>query len=217
MILAIEVSSRRGSVALFDGARVIAIQTWDEPAARHTQLQPAVARVMEETGQTWNHVRAVAAGRGPGMFSGVRAGLMTAQMLALPGALPVLAVSSGEALAMALAREAEGHPLIIAGDARRGSIWFAEFHGHGDSVRKHRDWTLVPAAEFTHHLPGGACIASPDWARLAAACGPRDSRFHWIEEDRYPHAEQVARWAWRQLKAGLPGESTEPLYLHPPV
>lgn len=217
MILALETSSRRGSVALFDGSRVLARQTWDEPAARHTALHPTLQQVMAEAGAGWNHLRALAAGRGPGAFSGVRAGLVTAQLLALPGALPVLAVSSGEALAMALREEAGARPIVIAGDARRGMIWFAVFRGQGADVRKQVDWTLAPAAEFINHLPEGACIASPDWARLSAVCGPQDGRFHWIGEDRYPAAEQVARWAWRQLEAGLPGEPVEPLYLHPPV
>lgn len=217
MILAFELSSRRGSVALHDGTRVVAEQTWDEPAARHPALFAAVPRVLQEAGVTWNHLRALAVGRGPGAFSGVRVALMTAQTFALPCHTPVLAVSSGEALALDLIHEAGCHPVVVAGDARRGAIWFAIFHRHGAGIKKQQDWTLIPAADFTRHLPEGAWIASPDWTRLAAACGPRGSHVHWIEEDRYPSATRVAEWAWTQVQAGTAGEPLEPLYLHPAV
>ena len=217
MILAFELSSRRGSVALHDGACVVAQQCWDEPAARHQALFAAVPRVLQDGGATWSQLRAIAVGRGPGSFSGIRVALMTAQTLARPLLTPVLAVSSGEALAMDLAAESDGGPIVIAGDARRGAIWYAVFQPQGAGVRRKLDWTLVPAADFTARLPHGARVASPDWARLAAACGTRDAPVHWIEEDRYPSANRVAEWASAQLAAGQPGEPAEPLYLHPPV
>ena len=217
MILAFELSSRRGSVAVYDGTRVVAQQMWDEPAARHQALFAAVPRVLQEAETSWNHLRAIAVGRGPGAFSGVRVGLVTAQTFALPNCTPVYALSSGEALAMDLVHEAGAQPIVVAGDARRGAIWFAVFQRHGTGVTKKQDWTLVPATDFTRHLPDGAWIASPDWARLAAACGPREARWHWIEEDRYPSAARVAEWAWSTVQAGSPGEPLEPLYLHPAV
>lgn len=217
MILAFELSSRRGSVAVHDGSRVVAQRIWDEAAARHQALFTAVPGALQEAGVTWNHLNAIAVGRGPGSFSGVRVGLMAAQTFALPNATPVLAVSSGEALALDLAEEAGAHPIVIAGDARRGAIWYAVFRRHGQAVRKEQDWTLVPAADFTRALPDHARVASPDWDRLAAACGPRDARVHWLEGDRYPAAARVAEWAAARLADGQPGEPAEPLYLHPPV
>lgn len=217
MILALELSSRRGSVALHDGGRVIAQQNWDEPASRHQALFATVPRVLQEGGVSWSQLHAFAMGRGPGSFSGIRVALMSAQTFARPLLTPVLAVSSGEALALDLIPEAGGQPIVIAGDARRGSIWYAVFQPHGQHVRREQDWTLVPAADFTARLPHGALVASPDWARLAAACGPRDTHIRWIEEDRYPSAVQVAEWAWARMRAGEPGEPVEPLYLHAPV
>ncbi len=217
MILALELSSRRGSVAIHDGARVLGQEVWDEPGARHPALFQAVPRVLQQANLTWADLKAIAAGRGPGAFSGVRVALMAAQTFALPQRTPILAVSSGEALAMDLVDAAGEHPIVIAGDARRGSIWYAIFQRQENAVRKQQDWTLVPAADFTRQLVDGAWVASPDWARLAAACGPLDPRLHWIEEDRYPSAARVAEWAWAQLAAGKPGETVEPLYLHPAV
>lgn len=217
MILAFELSSRRGSVVVHDGSRVVAERTWDEPAARHQALFTAVPEALQEAGVTWNHLNAIAVGRGPGSFSGVRVGLMAARVFALPNATPILAVSSGEALALDLAAEAGTHPIVVAGDARRGAIWYAVFRRHGQAVRKEQDWTLVPAADFTRGLPDGAWVAAPEWDRLAAACGPRDTRLHWMEGDHYPPARRVAEWAAAQLASGQTGEPAEPLYLHPPV
>jgi tRNA threonylcarbamoyl adenosine modification protein YeaZ len=161
MMLAFELSSRAGSVVLHDGTRVVAGESWDDPAARHPAFFSAVPRIMNEADVTWNHLRGIAAGRGPGAFSGVRVGLMAAQAFARPSLTPVLAVSSGEALALEVVQESGPHPVVVAGDARRGSIWFAQFHRSEEGVRKQRDWTLVPAAEFTGQLPDGAWVVSP--------------------------------------------------------
>ena len=118
---------------------------------------------------------------------------------------------------MDLVSEAAGQPIVIEGDERGGSIWYAMFRHHAHALHREKDWTLVPAAEFTGRLPRGAVVASPDWNRLAAACGPRDPSVHWIEADRYPSAARVAEWAWARVRANEPGEPIEPLYLHAAV
>ena len=128
---------------------------------------------MIQAGVTWNHLRAIAAGRGPGSFSGTRVALMAAQTFALPSRTPVLAVSSGEALAMDVVPEAGAHPVVIAGDARRGAIWYAVFHRHGHAVKETQDWTLVPAADFVAKLPDGAWVV---FRRTRPACTPPAAR-----------------------------------------
>lgn len=217
MILSMELSSKRGSVALFDGQRVLAQEVWDEPGARHPALFPAVPRILQQAGVAWEQLLGIAAGRGPGAFSGVRVALMAAQTFALPCNTPVFAFSSGKALALDLCDEAGNRPIVIAGDARRGSIWRAIFAADASGVKTISEWDLIPAAGFCQHLPDKAFVASPDWTRLASACGHLDPRFHWINEDRYPSATRIAELAWHSLSTSQPGESLTPLYLHPAV
>ncbi len=217
LLLALELSSTRGSVALCDADRVLARQDWVDPQARHPVLQAALQRVLTESGHSWDDVAAFAAGRGPGAFSGVRVALNTAQMLALPSARPVFAASSGEALARGLAASGETRPIIVAGDARRGMVWFARFERAGSALLTARVWTLAPASTFGSLVPDDAVVASPDWVRLSAVCGPRNPRVRWTEHDVFPDAAQVAALAQEQASGLRPIEPLEPLYMHPPV
>ena len=217
MMLSIELSSRRGSVAVWDGRKAVAQEQWDEPMARHPLVFEAVPRVLAKAGGDWRQVTAFVAGRGPGAFSGVRVGLVAAQAFALPNRTQVYAFSSGAALALDLAAEAGVQPIVIAGDARRGAIWHAIFVKQGSGIQKVRDWGLSPAGDFIPTLPSGAWVASPDWARLQSAVGELDPRFHWVTEDRFPSASRLAELAWQAMTSGTPSEPLDPLYLHPAV
>ena len=91
------------------------------PPAHARELMPAVARVVEASGVGFEGVDAVAVGRGPGTFTGLRIGIATARALAGVRGVPVHPVSSLAALAAA-----GGAPLVLAVvDARRGEAFAA--------------------------------------------------------------------------------------------
>jgi len=212
MMLAFELSTRRGSLCVYDGARVLAHEAWDEPAARHPGIYDVLPRLLRAAGAEWAKLTAVAVGRGPGSFSGIRVALTAARAIALPTRLPVLAVSSGEALARAVAQEADAPArIVVAGDARRGAIWYAVFHRHGTEARPEGDWTLAAAQDFAARVPEGALLVTSDPARLSKAMGAAAAA------ERYPDAAHVAALAWQRIQQGRPGDPLEPLYLHPPV
>lgn len=216
MIFAVELSTRRGGVALLKDGALVAKRAWDDPSARHTALWPAMESLVAETQLDWSAVELFAVGRGPGSYSGLRAALTAARMLAAPGGQPVMTVSSGAALA---ASWYEAHPnqtgdLVVAGDARRGSVWRGIFSKEESRVVQRREWALEPAPDFRARYER-ARVVSSDPARLRAAIGlPADAA---LAEEAFPSAESVARLAWSRARANLPGEALEPLYLHPPV
>ena len=215
MILAFECSTRRGQVALCEGETVLAERTGEDATARHAAFWPALLALRDETALRWPTLDAIAVGRGPGSFSGLRAAITAARVLAAPDHLPVMAISSGEALANEDNVEpAPADTRVVAGDARRGSIWYGVFERHHGAMRQAGDWALAPAGDFLHRLPPGAQLISSDAGRLAAAIGvPLQSGIREI----FPAAATVARLAWRRMQAGIPGDPVEPLYLHPPV
>lgn len=215
MMLAFELSTRRGSLVLHDGERVVAEERWDDAAARHAALYAALPRLLRAAGANWSRLTSLAAGRGPGSFSGIRVALTAAQGIALPAHLPVVAVSSGEALALAAMADpahAAARTIVVAGDARRGILWYGVFHRHGHGVRQDGAWAVTPAADFPARVPDGAQVVTSDWARIAV-----DAAARWRREDRFPDATRVAELAWARLRDGIPGDPPEPLYLHPPV
>jgi tRNA threonylcarbamoyladenosine biosynthesis protein TsaB len=216
MILAFECSTRRGQVALCEGEAVVAERAWEDPSARHAELWTALKSLLAETSMNWAALDAIAVGRGPGSFSGLRAAITAARVLATPDLHPVIAVSSGEALALdwLAARPGAGHAVIVAGDARRGSIWYGVFHARNATVRQDGDWALAPCTDFPGRIPPHAELVTSDGERLARALGaPKGTFLH----EAFPSAAAVARLAWRRMQSGSPGEPVEPLYLHPPV
>jgi tRNA threonylcarbamoyladenosine biosynthesis protein TsaB len=101
------------------------------PPGHARELMPAVARVVEEGGLTFEAVDAVAVGRGPGTFTGVRIGIATARAIASAWSLPVHGVSSLAALA---AGADEAGPVLAVIDARRGEVFGALYEAGAERM-----------------------------------------------------------------------------------
>jgi tRNA threonylcarbamoyladenosine biosynthesis protein TsaB len=89
------------------------------------ELLPAIHDVMERAGLRFGDLDAIAVGRGPGTFTGLRIGVATARALAKAQGLPLRGVSSLAALAAGMP-DGERLPLI---DAKRGELYGALFDG----------------------------------------------------------------------------------------
>jgi tRNA threonylcarbamoyladenosine biosynthesis protein TsaB len=94
------------------------------PPAHAAELMPAIARAMERAGVGWDELAAIAAGVGPGSFTGLRIGVATARALAAARGLSVRPVSSLAALAAGI----DGELRLALIDAKRGEL-FAALHG----------------------------------------------------------------------------------------
>lgn len=218
--LAIELSSGVGGVALLDRAACVAsAELPTSSSGRSSAVFDALEHVRQQADRSWEDIDLFAAGRGPGRYSGMRLALTVTRALALPGQRPVCAVSSGAALAHALAEE---HPdrraIAVLGDARRDRIWFGVFIRKDAGLVMKDDWALASYAELAGRLPEDALLASSEWTRLQPAletAGIRD--WSWIQQDVWPTAEWVGRLAYNVQVAGAETEPLLPIYLHPPV
>ena len=219
--LAIEISSVAGSVALSDDTGVVSSADVPVSGGRTTKLFDILEDVREQAGWGWDAVDLFAAGRGPGRYSGMRMALAAVQGLAAPGRRPVRAVSSGAALAYALA---EAHPdrneFVIFGDARRDRVWYSRFtRVSTGGLEQDRDWRLAERDEFKDLLRVSDLVASSEWSRLRPVLESAGVLRvgAWIERDVFPAAEWVGRLARDLHRSGLEGEPVLPIYLHPAV
>ncbi len=216
MILAIELSSYQGGIALLNGVAIRGERVWRDATARHTSFWPAMQALAAETRLEWEAVSMFAVGRGPGSYSGLRAALTAAAMLTAPGGQPVYAVSSGAVMAAEwfASNAARGERAVVAGDARRGAVWHALFERDAGAAQQVCDWSLCAASEFAKRVPTGAPVLTSEWERMARILG------HYLSFDlveQYPSAAGLARLARDRWARGVPSEPAEPLYLHPPV
>lgn len=132
MLLALDTASPTVTVALHDGTEVLAAAT-AEVAMRHgEQLAPLVERVLAEAGARPADLSALAVGVGPGPFTGLRVGLVTARTMGHVLDVPVHGVCSLDALAVeAVATGAVEGDFLVATDARRKEVYLASYDGRG--------------------------------------------------------------------------------------
>ena len=158
-ILAIDTATEACSAALLHNGE---LRTLFEVAPQaHTKLiLPMCQQLLDEAGITLAALEAIAFGRGPGSFTGVRIGIGIAQGLALGTGVPLVPVSDLAMLA-AGAYQRLGTPLLVtAMDARMGEVYFGAW--------QYKDGVLHPLCEEAV-LPPDAAVAQ--WQALCAEYG----------------------------------------------
>src|SRR5215210_4942333 len=98
--MVLETSGRRGVVALADGARLLASRALDESRRNARDLAPAVAELLAGAGWKARRLEAVYVSLGPGSYTGLRVGVMSAKALAYATGCALLAVDTFAALAV---------------------------------------------------------------------------------------------------------------------
>lgn len=125
-LLALDTATSAITVAVHDGEQVLATRTTVD-ARRHTELlAPVIVDALAAAGTDVTEVTHVAVGTGPGPFTGLRVGLVTAQTFAHARGITVHGVCSLDALAAAAAHGHEGE-LLVATDARRKEVYWARY------------------------------------------------------------------------------------------
>ena len=135
MLLALDTATPLVSVALHDGDSVVAERVSDRPMKHGEQLAPLIAAVLDDAGIVRQDLTALGVGCGPGPFTGLRVGLVTARTLAFVLDLPVYGVCSLDVLAVEAADTgAVTSEFLVATDARRKEVYVATYAADGSRV-----------------------------------------------------------------------------------
>ncbi|HIZ97891.1 MAG TPA: tRNA (adenosine(37)-N6)-threonylcarbamoyltransferase complex dimerization subunit type 1 TsaB [Candidatus Janibacter merdipullorum] len=126
-LLAMDTATSAITVAAHDGERVLDARSVSD-ARRHTELlAPLLLETLEAAGTSPEQITHVAVGTGPGPFTGLRVGLVTARTFALARGITVHGVCSLDALAAAAAADGHEGDLLVATDARRKEVYWARY------------------------------------------------------------------------------------------
>lgn len=128
MLLAFDTATPHVTVALHDGESVVASFESEESMRHGEMLAPGIERVLAEVGARAADLTAIAVGVGPGPYTGLRVGLVTARTLAFARVIPVHGVCSLDILA-AEAIDAGLAEFVVATDARRKEVYVASYAG----------------------------------------------------------------------------------------
>jgi len=133
VLLAFDTATPLVTVALHDGEDVVAERRSEQRMKHGEQLAPLIESVMADAGIVRQDLTAIAVGVGPGPFTGLRVGLVTARTLALVLEIPVYGVCSLDVLAVeaALGSAPIGGDFVVATDARRKEVYVATYDDEG--------------------------------------------------------------------------------------
>ena len=216
-ILAIDTATEACSVALLNQGRQFA--HFELCAREHTQrILPLVQQILQDGGVSLTDLDALAFGRGPGSFTGVRIGIGIAQGLSLGASLPLIGVSTLMTMAQGAWRLHGATRVLAAIDARMGEVYWAEYqrdeHGvwHGEASEA----VLKPEAAAVRMaaLSGEwACVGTgwQAWPQLRE----NSELTLTVTDVTLPHAEDMLPLAERALACGqtVTAEHAEPTYL----
>jgi tRNA threonylcarbamoyl adenosine modification protein YeaZ len=194
LVLAFDTATPAVTAALHDGSRVLAEATTVDARHHGELLAPGIERVLREAGVHLRDVTAIVAGTGPGPYTGLRVGLMTATALSTAIGAPAYGVCTLDALAFDARMPG---PFLAATDARRKEVFWARY---GDP----RTRLDGPRVDRPHDLPQGLPIVGAG-GRIYADVVGRDR----VTGPEFPSAGVLAALAAERLAALTPEEAAE--------
>jgi tRNA threonylcarbamoyl adenosine modification protein YeaZ len=206
LVLAIDTATpavTAGVVELTADAALLRAARVEHDARKHAELlMPAVQAVCGDAGTSLRGIEAVVVGAGPGPFTGLRVGMVTAAALGDALGIPVHGVCSLDAIALDAAGEG---PLVVVTDARRREVYWAAYDETGKRVDGPHVQAPAVAAERARGL-GAVAAAGGSAALVGLPVRPPES----------PSPTGLVSVAAPVLRAGTVPEPLVPLYLRRP-
>lgn len=113
-----------------DGSAVVSASS-ETPMKHGESLAPLVQELLDRAGVQPQRISTIGVGTGPGPFTGLRVGLITARMLGLALGVPVRGICSLDVLASQAVAAGAGEPFVVVSDARRKELFHASYDAKG--------------------------------------------------------------------------------------
>ena len=215
-LLALDTATEACSVALLHDGKVTS--HYEVIPRLHAQkLLPMIKELLAQAGVELSAVEAIAFGRGPGAFTGVRIAIGVVQGLAFALERPVLPISNLAALAQRAYREHGATQVASAIDARMDEVYWGCYREQAGEMRLQGVEAVLPPEAAA--LPGDA---SGDWFGAGTGWGYADRlsvKPAALDAGMLPHAEDLltlARFAWARGEA-IRADDAQPVYLRDKV
>ena len=193
--LVLDAALSRCLAALVEAEHVLMERVHDGAHGQAAALPPLVEAVLQ------GEVEAVAVGVGPGSFTGLRTAIALAQGIGLARGIPVIPVTTGEALVAM-----SDHPAWAVTENRRGDL-FLERPGAAPCVVAE---AALPRPEGMTWIMGDGAPRAV--ARMLARGWPAG-----LGDARRIEAAALARVALLRMRGEMPPLALEPLYVEPPA
>ncbi len=214
-LLALDTATEACSAALLHQGQVL--HRFEVCPQQHTRkILPMVDALLAEAGLTLGQLDALAFGRGPGSFTGVRIGIGIAQGLAFSAELPLIGVSNLAAMAEQARVEQGAEQVLAAIDARMNEVYWGQFAVKDGLMQPVTDEVVLPPTEVISQLDSAALVGT-GWAAypaLAETLGVSGEAAITL-----PSARHMLALAAKDLAGGKVSDalSAEPVYLRDKV
>jgi tRNA threonylcarbamoyladenosine biosynthesis protein TsaB len=214
LFLLLETSGRSGWVALARGETLLGVQRLDEARRHARDLAPAVAELLRGAGAKPRDVQAVFVGRGPGSYTGLRVGIISAKAFAYATGCAVLALDTFAVIAAQ--SPAEALSVEILADAQQERIYLQEYSRSPEGLMQPATpLRIEPFAGWLSRREQTAWLSGPGLRTFGQRL-PADVRL--VEAGRWePLPESLLALGLRRWQAGEREDAwaLEPLYLRP--
>jgi len=238
LVLAVETSSRIGSVAVALGEKILAETTFSAPIRHSAEIFPAIRGLLDSFSREPKEIEQIYISIGPGSFTGLRIATTFAKTMHLANAAKIVAVDTLDVIAANVidpaaentAANSNHQPRITSHeriatilDAKRGQFFIAVYKRHTSQeaqVTSHGIWqkilpdSLMTASEFLEKFCGGN---QPIWLLGDGLLYYKDKfkaqGVHFRDEKYWsPRAGKVHLLGWQKA---LAGQFTDPVALQP--
>jgi tRNA threonylcarbamoyladenosine biosynthesis protein TsaB len=206
-VLAVDTTSRRGSLAVADAGEIVAEARVVSEAGHSRWLLGAVDALLRGLGIAAGEIDLFAVTTGPGSFTGLRVGLGSVQGLGLAARRPCLGVSTLDVVAAQVRGQADATVALL--EAHRGEVFWAVYGREATLAGERRVGGL---AEALAAAPAGSAFAGD------AVAGRRHAIADAVAGARFPEtsgflASALARLALGRAHEARPASELRPLYL----
>lgn len=213
-LLAIDTATEACTVALGNSGRVVESHIYG-PREHMQQLLPMIDALLDDAGVALRDLDAIAFGRGPGSFTGMRIGLGVVQGLAFATGLPLIPVSTLAVLAQSAVSDAVqgGERILAAIDARMGEVYWCWFELDADRCVVAVSSERVSPPEQVEPPPAGIAWIGVGTGFCYAERLPAGARS--VDAELLPHASALLRLALPLFEQGatVAAEEALPVYL----
>jgi tRNA threonylcarbamoyl adenosine modification protein YeaZ len=193
-----------------DEVTALAVRSTVDARAHGELLAPSIAAVMDESGTSFSALDAVVAGVGPGPFTGLRVGLVTAVAIHHALSIAAYAVCSLDAIGWAVDTQqaVQSRRILVAADARRREVYWATYI---DGRREMGPDVTKPAT-----LLDGVTAAVDAMAGAGARLYAEQLALPLLEGFDHPQVIALASLAADRVLGLAASEPLTPLYLRRP-
>jgi len=210
--LILETSGRVGQVAVACGDVLLGVRRLEEARRHARDLVPATRDLLAQAGFNDRELDAVIVSRGPGSYTGLRVGIMSAKALAYATGCAVVAIDTFAAIAHQA--PADVHVLDVIADAQQDRVYVQRFRREGAGFQPQTALAVRPLAEWLAALTSDVWISGP-------GVREEDERFRNLSlvdaTVREPGPRSLLELGLARLARGEKDDlwKLEPLYLRP--